>query len=102
MVPRILNKEFVLVIVTAGTFYWHKMERILSVAKVKTKISVTLLLLAVAILAVGVIDSDYLRCAVNVGSGLIVVARCFGVSWQASQKALLNVSSNITPLYCSY
>ncbi|MCC8440819.1 MULTISPECIES: Na+/H+ antiporter NhaC family protein [Leuconostoc] len=72
------------------------------VTKLKTKISVTLLLVAVAILAVGVIGfglSPIAPLMLVIGL-IIVVARCFGVSWQASQKALLSgVSSGIAPLF---
>lgn len=72
------------------------------VTKLKTKISVTLLLVAVAILAVGVIGfglSPIAPLMLVIGI-IIVVARCFGVSWQASQKALLSgVLSGIAPLF---
>ena len=53
------------------------------VTKLKTKISVTLLLVAVAILAVGVIGfglSPIAPLMLVIGL-IIVVARCFGVSW---------------------
>lgn len=70
--------------------------------KLSTGISVALLVGTVIILATGVIGFGLTPIApiLLVVGMIMVVARLYGVSWQASQKALITgVESGLTPLF---